>query len=492
MLRKKMTRRKPAGRGSRGEPPRPLLPKAATGIQGLDEITGGGLPKGRPTLICGAAGCGKTMLAMEFLVRGAREFGEPGVFMSFEESAEDLAQNVASMGFDLASLAAQKRLLVDHVRVARSEIEETGEFDLEGLFIRLGLAIDSIGAKRVVLDTLEVLFGGFSNTAILRAELRRLFDWLKQRKVTAIVTGERGDGRLTRQGLEEYVSDCVILLDHRTVNQLTSRRLRIVKYRGTVHGTDEYPFLIGKNGFSVTPITSMNLAHRASSEVVSTGTPTLDKLLGAGGFYRSSTVLISGGPGTGKSNLAAHFVAESGRRGGRSLYIALEESQSEIVRNVKSIGVNLAPLLLKDQLRFLVSRASAHGLEMHLASIHQVVLEYRPSVVVLDSITTLLSMGSTLEVASIIARLADFMKMNGVTMLMTAQVEQDAIATAVNVSSLVDVWLTLSNTVSDGARVRTLTVIKTRGMEHSTQTHELVISRNGIEIKHPVVSRNQS
>ena len=290
----------------RAATPLRLLPKAATGIQGLDEITRGGLPKGRTTLVCGTAGCGKTMFAMEFLVRGAQQYGEPGVFISFEESAEDLAQNVASMGFDLKALIARKKVVVDHIRVVRSEIEETGSFDLEGLFIRLGLAIDSIGAKRVVLDTLEALFGGFSNAAILRAEIRRLFEWLKERGVTAIVTGERGDGALTRHGLEEYVSDCVILLDHRVVNQLTARRLRIVKYRGSVHGTDEYPFLIGATGISVVPITSIRLDHRASSEVVSSGVPTLDKALGGGGFYRSSTILISGGAGTGKSSLAGH------------------------------------------------------------------------------------------------------------------------------------------------------------------------------------------
>jgi circadian clock protein KaiC len=485
---KKTTGRKPpAARRSRLTPPPSPIPKAATGIQGLDEITGGGLPKGRSTLVCGGAGCGKTMLAMEFLVRGAREFGEPGVFVSFEESAEDLARNVASMGFDLVSLAAQKKLLVDHIRVARDEIEETGEFDLEGLFIRLGLAIDAIGARRVALDTLEALFGGFSNTAILRTELRRLFDWLKQRGVTTIVTGERGDGGLTRQGLEEYVADCVILLDHRTVNQLTSRRMRIVKYRGTVHGTDEYPFLIAASGFSVIPITSLTLDHRASTEVVSTGMPSLDKILGAGGFYRSTTILISGPPGTGKSNIAGNFVAAAGRRGERSLYIALEESQSEIVRNMKSIGVDLEALLRKDQLRFHVTRPTAYGLEMHLASIHQVVFEYRPDVVVMDSISTLLSMGSPLEVTSVIVRLADFMKVNGVTVMLTALMELGGAAqsTSVGISSLIDAWVALSSRSDKGLRVRSLSVVKARGMAHSSRSHELVISNQGIEITPP-------
>jgi circadian clock protein KaiC len=467
------------------------LSKAATGIQGLDEITGGGLPRGRTTLVCGSAGCGKTMLAMEFLVRGAQQYAEPGVFVSFEESAEELAQNVASMGFDLAALAARKQLSIDHVRVVRSEIEETGDFDLEGLFIRLGLAVDAIGAKRVVLDTLEALFSGFGNIGILRAELRRLFDWLKQRGLTAVITGERGDGTLTRHGLEEYVSDCVILLDHRVVNQLSARRLRIVKYRGTAHGSDEYPFLIGAKGISVVPITSIGLNHQASNEVVASGVPSLDRILGVGGFYRASTILVSGAAGTGKSSIAGHFVEEAGRRGERSLYIALEESQSEIVRNMRTIGIKLAPLVARDGLRFHVSRPTACGLEMHLASIHQSVIDVRPRVVVVDSITSLLSMGSATEVTSMVVRLVDFLKVNDITLVMTAltNAEGRSEGTGVNVSSLVDTWLTLSNAIDDGVRVRTLAVVKARGMGHSNQTHEVVISKHGVEVKHRAIPR---
>jgi circadian clock protein KaiC len=470
------------------------LPKAATGIQGLDEVTGGGLPEGRTTLICGSAGSGKTMLAMEFLVRGAQLYDEPGVFVSFEESAEDLVQNVASMGFDLMALARRKKLLIDHVHVEPSEIAEAGDFDLEGLFIRLGLAIDSIGARRVVLDTLDALFAGFSNRGILRAELRRLFEWLKERGVTAVITAERGDGALTRHGLEEYVSDCVILLDQRVVSQLTSRRLRIVKYRGTAHGTDEYPFLIKEQGISVVPITSIGLHHRASREVVSSGVPTLDKTLGAGGFYRSSTILLSGAAGTGKSNIAGHFVAEAGRRGERSLYIALEESQSEIVRNMKSIGINLAPLLARDIVRFHVSRPTTYGLEMHLAAIHRAIVDYQPRVVVVDSISSLLSMGPLAEVTSMTIRLVDFLKMNRITLLMTSLIDagRQVETSQVNVSSLVDTWLMLGNLLQNGVRTRTLSVVKARGMGNSNQTHELLISKKGIEIKHDARSGKRS
>ena len=388
------------------------------------------------------------------------------------------------MGFDLKALSARKKLLIDHIRVVRSEIEETGSYDLEGLFIRLGLAIDSIGAKRVVLDTLEALFGAFSNTAILRAELRRLFGWLKDRGVTAIITGERGDGALTRHGLEEYVSDCVILLDHRVVNQLTIRRLRIVKYRGTVHGTDEYPFLIMEKGISVVPITSIGLDHKASSEVVSSGIPSLDRALGAGGFYRTSTILLSGSAGTGKSSFAGHFVEESGRRRERSLYIAFEESESEIVRNMTSVGIRLAPLVAKDLLRFHVSRPTSHGLEMHLATIHQIVVEYRPQIVVVDSISSLLAMGSAAEVTSTVVRLVDFFKMSGITLLMTSLMDSEdrSESTSVNISSIVDAWLALKNDEVDGGRSRTLSVIKARGMGHSNWTHGFVMSKKGIEI----------
>ena len=476
-------------RALRAAKPRPLA-KAATGIEGLDEITGGGLPRGRTTLVCGSAGCGKTLLAMEFLARGARDFGEAGVFISFEESREELVQNVASIGFDLESLARRRKLRIDHIRVARSEIAESGDFDLEGLFIRLGLAIDEIGAKRVVIDTLEALFGGFSNIGILRAELRRLFDWLKERGVTTILTGERGDGTLTRHGFEEYVSDCVILLDHRVVGQLTARRMRIIKYRGSFHGTDEYPFVIRETGISVVPITSLTLNHKASTEVVSSGVPSLDSILGAGGFYHGSTILLSGSAGTGKSSLAGHVVAEAARRGERSLYVALEESQSEICRNLRSIGIRIAPLIPRDLVRFHVARPTAYGLEMHLALLHQVALAYRPNVIIVDSITSLMAMGEGREVSSMVIRLVDFLKMNNITLVMTALVTGGQVAqtTRLNISSIVDTWLALSNDQHSGARRRAISIVKARGMRHSNYVHELAMSNKGIEVKQPIAT----
>jgi circadian clock protein KaiC len=469
------------------------LPKAATGIQGFDEVTGGGLPRGRPTLICGGPGCGKTMLAVEFLVRGAQQFQEPGVFVSFEESADDLAQNVASMGFDLKRLVARRQLLIVHIRVERSEIAETGDFDLGGLFIRLGTAIDSIGAKRVVLDTLEALFGGFSNIAILRAELRRLFDWLKEKQVTAIITGERGDGTLTRHGLEEYVSDCVILLDHRVVNQLTARRLRIVKYRGSGHGTNEYPFLIAENGISVLPITSLRFQHTASSEATSTGITSLDSALAAKGLFRASTILVSGSAGTGKSTVTGQFVAAAARRGERCLYVAFEQSESETVRNMASVGVDLSVHVADDLLRFHTSRPTAYGLELHLTIIHRLVADYRPRVVVIDSITSLLAIGSVAEVTSLMTRLVDFLKMEQIKLCMTALSEAGDLAeiTGVNISSLVDAWFLLRNEDVDGERVRTLSIVKVRGMAHSNRAEEFEMSERGIEFKRRVRARKR-
>ncbi|MFZ2087474.1 MAG: circadian clock protein KaiC, partial [Desulfobaccales bacterium] len=365
------------------------LAKCPTGIQGLDEITGGGLPKGRPTLVCGGAGCGKTLLSMEFVVRGAATYGEPGVFMSFEETSEELAKNVASLGFDLADLEKQKLLALDFVYIERSEIEETGEYDLEGLFIRLGHAIDSVGAKRVVLDTVEALFGGFPNELILRSELRRLFRWLKDKGVTTLITGERGEGTLTRHGIEEYVSDAVLLLDHRVVDQIATRRLRFVKYRGSVHGTDEYPFLIDESGFSILPVTSLGLDHEVTSERVSTGIPRLDGMLGGQGYYRGSSVLISGTAGSGKTSLAAHFADTACRRGERCLYLAFEESQNQIIRNMRSIGLNLEPWVKQGLLKFHAARSTLYGLEMHLAMIHKLTNDFQPSAVIMDPITNL-------------------------------------------------------------------------------------------------------
>jgi circadian clock protein KaiC len=486
-------RRQPPGYLRSGKGVLPSLPKAATGIQGLDEVTGGGLPRGRPTLVCGGPGCGKTMLAVEFLVRGAQQFQEPGVLVSFEETADDLAQNVASMGFDLNRLVARRQLLIDHIRVERSEIAETGDFDLGGLFIRLGLAIDSIGAKRVVLDTLEALFGGFSNMAILRAELRRLFDWLKEKQVTAIITAERGADTLSRHGLEEYVSDCVILLDHRVVNQLTARRLRIVKYRGSTHGTDEYPFLIAENGISVLPITSLGLHHTASSEVISSGVPALDQALGAKGFFRASTILLSGTAGTGKSTLAGKLAAAAAQRGERCLYVALEQSQSETVRNMASVGVDLASPVASDLVRFHASRPTAVGLELHLTMVHKLVADYRPRVVVIDSITSLLAIGSVVEVTSMMTRLVDFLKMAQVTLCMTALSEggESVEVTGVNISSLVDAWLLLRNEEINGKRVRTLSIVKARGMAHSNKAQEFEMSAKGIEFKREPSARRK-
>src|SRR5262245_36321410 len=459
------------------------LPKAPTGIQGLDEVTGGGLPQGRPTLICGGAGCGKTLLAMEFLIRGAVDHDEPGVFVTFEETSDELTANVRSLGFDLDKLAEQKKLLIDHVILERNEIVENGEYDLNGLFIRLGYAIDSIGAKRVVLDTIETLFGGFSNQAILRAELRRLFRWLKDKGVTAIITAERGEGTLTRQGIEEYVSDCVILLDHRVNDQVSTRRLRVVKYRGTAHGTNEYPFLIDESGFSVLPITSAALTHETSDERLSTGIPRLDAMLGGKGVYRGSSVLISGAAGTGKSSLAAHFARESCARGERCLYFAFEESESQIVRNMSSIGLDLRPWIKKGLLRFVPGRPTSTGLEMHLALMHRLVRQFQPRLVVVDPISNLADAGIRMDATAMMTRLIDYLKSEEITALLTSLTTgNEREQTEVGISSLIDTWLLLRSIELGGERNRGLYILKSRGMAHSNQIREFLLTSRGIDL----------
>ena len=465
-------------------PPKRGLPKALTGIQGLDEITGGGFPRGRPTLVCGSAGCGKTLLAMEFLVRGATEYSEPGVFMAFEETAEELTQNSRSLGFDLDQLVAEKKLVLDFVRVERSEIEETGDYDLEGLFIRLGSAIDSIGAKRVVLDTIETLFSGLQNQGILRAELRRLFRWLKDKGVSAVITAERGDGTLTRQGLEEYVSDCVILLDHRVTEQISTRRLRIVKYRGTTHGTSEYPFLIDEDGFSVLPVTSLGLQHQVSDERISSGIAQLDTMLDGKGFYRGSTILVSGTAGTGKTSLAASFVNAACKRGERCLFLSFEESPGQLVRNMRSVGLDLGAWTKKGLLQFHSSRATVYGLEMHLAAIHKLVQGFKPDVVVVDPVGSLINAGTRHDANMMLVRLIDFLKVRGITAFLTNLTPGGQVLerTQVEISSIVDTWLFVRDIEIAGERNRAMYVLKSRGMWHSNQLRDFLLTDRGIEL----------
>ena len=469
------------------------LLKSPTGITGLDEITGGGLPSGRPTLVSGSAGCGKTMLAMEFLVRGATQFGEPGVFMMFEENAKELTDNVRSLGFDLDELVEQKKIVLDHVHIERSEIEETGEYDLEGLFIRLGHAIDSIGAKRVVLDTVEALFAGLPNHAILRAELRRLFRWLKDRGMTAVITGEKGEASITRYGLEEYVADCVITLDHRVAEQICTRRLRVVKYRGTAHGTNEYPFIIGERGLSVLPITSIQLNHKASSDRIPTGIARLDEMLGGQGVYRGSSVLISGSAGSGKSTISAKFAETTCSDGERAILFAYEESPEQLLRNMRSVGIDLAPWVKKGLLQIHSSRPTMHGLEQHLVMMHDTVLAFKPSVVVVDPISNLTLDDTEAEVKPTLMRLIDFLKKLQITSVFTSlttggNASEDS---QIGVSSLMDTWLLLRNVEFNGERNRLISVLKSRGMAHSNQVREFVMSDVGIDLRDVYLGGNR-
>jgi len=468
------------------------LQKSPTGIQGFDEITAGGLPAGRPTLVCGSAGCGKTLFGIEFLVRGATLYNEPGVFMSFEETNDELIKNVASLGFDLEDLIKNKKIALDHVHIERSEIEETGEYDLEGLFIRLGYAIDSIGAKRVVLDTIESLFAGLPNQLILRAELRRLFRWIKAKGVTAIITGERGGKTLTRQGLEEYVSDCVVVLDHRVTEQTSTRRLRVVKYRGSLHGTNEYPFIIDETGFSVLPITSLGLEHIVSNERISSGITELDKMLEGKGYFRGSTVLVSGTAGVGKTSVAAHFAEAACKRGERVLYLCFEESPNQLMRNMRSIGIKLEPWVHKGLLQFQATRPTFYGLEMHLAVTHKAVSEFKPDIVIMDPINTFILGDKENEVKTMLMRIVDFLKENQITALFTSltSTEKALESSDVGISSLIDTWLLLRDIELNGERNRGMYVLKSRGMANSNQIREFILTDKGVKLREVYIGTN--
>ena len=461
------------------------LPKTPTGIGGLDDLTLGGLPTGRPTLLCGAAGCGKTLFAMTFLVNGVTKFGEAGVFMSFEEREKDLATNVHSLGFDIEELIARKKLVIDYVRIERAEIEESGEYDLEGLFVRLGHAIDTIGAKRVVLDTVEALFSGLADTTVLRAELRRLFGWLKDKGVTAIITAERGEGHLTRFGIEEYVSDCVILLDNRVQEQVVTRRLRVIKYRGSAHGTNEYPFLIDDAGISVLPITSAGLGHAIYDEAVPTGVKDLDAMLGIGGYFKGSSVLFSGLAGTGKSTFGAAFAEAACKRGERCLYFAFEESPDQVVRNMRSVGIDLQPHIKSGLLKFEAARPSLYGFEMHLARMHRDIEQFKPAAIVVDPISAF--RGPSTEIHATLVRLADICKTRGITVVFTSlsAVDEQMSESERSVSSLMDTWISLRDIEADGERNRILYLLKSRGMSHSKQIREYELSDDGIHLTEP-------
>jgi circadian clock protein KaiC len=470
----------------------PKLAKCPTGIHGLDAITGGGLPRGRPTLICGGAGSGKTLFGMEFLVRGIQQYGEPGVFMSFEERATDLTENVASLGYDLAALCEEENLIIDQVVMDRSEMVEAGEYNLDGLFIRLGGAIAAINAKRVVLDTIEMLFGVLNDTQIIRTELQRLFGWLKEKGVTAVITGERGDGTLTRHGLEEYVSDCVISLDQRVINQIATRRLRVVKYRGSAHGSNEYPFLIDEQGITVLPITSIDLNYKTSSEIISTGIPKLDAMFGQGGYYRGSSLLISGAAGTGKSSIAAHFADAACRRGERCVFFALEEAPEQIIRNMRSIGLDLDAWRRAGLLHFRALRPATFGLEVHLSMKLKLIEEIKPHVAIVDPVSSLLGAGTEADAHAMLMRLVDLLKARQITALLTSLTAGGHMAeqSEVGISSLIDTWVLVRNMEQAGERSRTLSIVKSRGMNHSNQARELILSDRGVDLAEVFVGPN--
>lgn len=463
------------------------LDKSPTGIEGFDAVTGGGLPTGRPSLVCGDAGAGKSLFALQFLVNGAQAFDEPGVCLAFEESREDIVANVRSLGFDLDRLEREGKIVIDAIRLEPENIIETGEFDLEALMVRLAWAVQKVGAKRVIIDTVEALFGAFGdNPALIRSELRRLFRWLKAQGLTTVITGERGDGHMTRHGIEEYVSDCVVLLDHRVVDEISTRRLRVTKYRGSSHGVNEYPFLIGDRGLEVLPLSTVGLQHQVTDERFATGVSGLDEMLGGKGLYRGSSVLISGTSGTCKTTLASTITDAACRRGETVLYFGFEESQAQVIRNMRSVGLDLETWTDAGLLHYHCQRPTSVGLETHLALMRQQIGQLSPHLVVIDPVSSLARSGTALDVNSMLVRQIDFLKTAGITAVLTALVEHsDVERTNQDISSLVDTWLLVENLEGNGERNRGLYVLKSRGMPHSNQIREFLLGEDGISLVHP-------
>lgn len=462
------------------------LHKCPTGIKGFDQITEGGIPENRTTLICGGAGTGKTLWGLDFLINGALHYNEPGVFMSFEETEDELHKDVASLNMDLHGLVLQKKIQLEYVLLERRDIQES-TFNLEGLLVRLEHAIDSLGARRVVLDSIESLFAGLTNAGVLRLEIKRLFRWLKERQVTAIVTGEPGQGAYTRHGLEEYISDCIILLDNRVVEQMSVRRIRVIKYRGSNHGTNEYPFVIDKDGLSVIPITSAGLDQPGTNKRVSTGIPSLDKMFMGGGFTRGSTVLVSGTAGTGKTSIAAAFAIERCRRGERCLFLSYEESSGQLIHNMSSIGFKFEPLIQKGLLKIVSTRPSFFGLEMHLLDLYKIIAEFKPKAVIIDPLTSLIGEGNQREIQSMVTRMIDLLKSKGITGIFTSLVSstaQNFTSGEVGVSSLIDTWIVVRELEEEAGkrRIRGLYIVKSRGMGHSSDVHKLILSDDGISL----------
>lgn len=476
---------KPASKTKQFKPPQ--LPKSPTGIVGFDQITNGGLPAHNITLISGGAGSGKTLFGLDFIISGAIKYGESGVFMSFEESSEELIRDVASLNWDLKGLVSDRKVMLEFVTLSRRDIQEA-EFNLEGLIVRLESAIDAVGAKRVVMDSIESLFAGITGQGILRLEIKRLFRWLKDKGVTALVSAEPGpNGAYSRHGVEEYVSDCIVFLDNRVSDQHSIRRIRIIKYRGSSHGTNEYPFIIADDGLSVIPITSAGLTQRKTTKRVSTGIPSLDKLFQGGGYIRGSSVLLSGTAGTGKTSLAVAFVAERCRRGERCLLLSYEESPEQLVQNMASIGLQLAPFVEAGLLKIEASRPSSAGLERHLLDLYKTIAAFKPKSVVIDPLTSLIGEGSEREVQSMVTRMIDLLKSEGITGVFTSLVASTApnyTGGEVGVSSLIDTWIVVRELEEElgRKRIRGLYIVKSRGMGHSSDIHKLVLSDDGIAL----------
>ena len=460
------------------------LPKSLTGIQGLDDITYGGIPQNRPTLLVGSIGTGKTIFAMEYIINGITMFNEPGVFMTFEEQTDELQINVTSMGYNLSKLIADNKIYLEHLHIDHREIQATGKYDIEGLFIRIEMAIEKVKAKRIVLDALDTLFIGL-DSQILRSEIKRLFFWLKEKKVTAIITSEVGDIFLTRLGFEEVVADCVIELNNRLNNQISTRRLRIVKYRGSYHSTNEYPFMIDHKGITIFPIISEAPQIIVSNERISSGIKQIDEMLDGRGFYVGSSILVSGSAGTGKSSIAASFIKDVCEKKGTALYCAFEEAPNQIKRNMASIGIFLEPYEKSGNLHFYYSRPTLQTLELHFIAIKKLIKQINPSVVILDPITNLMIENINSDIRTMLTRFVDYLKMEQITVLLTATLtvsSLELIQSNEGISSMVDTCIMIQEKNIIDSRRRTLYIMKSRGICNSKKEVEFIITSEGISI----------
>jgi circadian clock protein KaiC len=462
----------------------------ATGIDGLDFVLQGGLPAGRPTLLRGAAGTGKTVIALTFLCEGIAA-GDSGVLVTFDESPEALLEHAEGFGFPARRHRTEGRLRILDMRPDRNEVQVGDTIELTAVLARIGHALDSTGASRLVVDAIDAMEAGFANSQSLRTELARVFDWIRDRGVTSLITtGEHAEFS-ARYGLEDYIADCVIALKQEVKHRVMTRVLRVVKRRGRGHGTNEYPFLLDTDGLFLVPVTGSVLGAPVSEQLLSTGIPGLDAMLGGQGIYQGSTVLLSGQAGTGKTSIACSLTQAACAAGIPVLYLSFEESVAELTRNQRSLGIDIGRYLADDDRGTLVMlpiRAVELGLEEHLMRAMHLVKRHRPALVVLDPVSSLAGRGDEPGAKEILLRLLHLIKEEGITVVATELLSDDSQGVShLDVSSMIDVWIKLRRHEHNGEMNRLIYVVKARGLPISDQVKEFRITSTGLRIEDPYI-----